>query len=265
MTEPGTAPLIDQGSGPPLLVFHGWSGSNRNIERWLPALVSDFRVIVPDLPGCDGVPPLDERHTADAYAGFGLSLLDALHIDAAYVGGLCSGSAVALALADRAPERTRGLLLHTPFLRRELLRPLTRLQLAALSSPAGGLYGLVRRSALLASVHRRLFANGAEVAAAQLAADQTDLVRADARAARELAIDLLRGDRLTVLRGWRRPLGVLMADADAFIDVAAVVRTVRESAPQAAIEVVAGGHGWTEAFVAGQHAALARLARSLVA
>ena len=38
-------PRIDEGSGRPLLVFHGWSGSKHNIERWLPALTPFFRVI----------------------------------------------------------------------------------------------------------------------------------------------------------------------------------------------------------------------------
>lgn len=263
MTGDATAPLIDQGSGPPLLVFHGWSGSNRNVERWLPALTPRFRVIVPDLPGCHGVPALDGRHTADAYARFGRALLDSLGIDAAYVGGLCSGSAIALALARLAPGRVRGLLLHTPFLRGALLRPLIRLQLEALASPLGPLYGSLRSSTMLATIHRRLFANADEVPTEQLAADQADLVRADARAARELAADLLRGDRLGVVREWRRPLGVLVAEADAFIDVPAVVRAVHAACPQAAIEIVAGGHGWTEAFVAGQHAALVRLAATL--
>lgn len=258
-------PLIDRGSGPPLLVFHGWSGSNRNVERWLPALEPSFRVIVPDLPGCDGVAPLRERHTADAYAAWALSVLDGLGVRDAYVGGLCSGSAVALALARRAPERVRGLLLHTPFLGRALLRPLIRLQLEALASPAGSLYGPLRHASFLATLHRRLFANAAEVAAEQLAADQDDLVRADARAARELATDLLQGDRLAVLRGWHRPVGVLVADADAFIDVPGVVAAVRDAAPQTAIEAIAGGHGWTDAFVAAQHVALVRLAASLLA
>lgn len=256
--------VIDRGEGPPLLVFHGWSGSNRNILRWLPALTPRFRVIVPDLPGCDGVPPLHATHTAAAYADFGGELLDSLGVGVAFVGGLCSGSAVALAFAARAPQRVRGLLLHTPFLRGDLLRPLIRWQLAALGSPLGALYAPLRESGTLAMLHRRLFANAATVAAEQLASDQADLVRADARAARELALDLLRGDRLPALRGWTRPLGVLVADADAFIDVPGVVRAVRGAAPQAAIETIRGGHGWTDEYVAAQHEALARLAAVLV-
>lgn len=257
-------PLIDQGSGPPLLVFHGWSGSSRNVLRWLPALTPRFRVLVPTLPGCDGAPSLAGVHRAEAYAAFAEELLDRLGLGHAFVGGLCSGSAIALALARWAPGRVDGLLLHTPMLGGSLLRPLIRLQLTALGSPAGALYGPLRRNTFLATLHRRLFANAAEVASEQLAADQSDLVRADPRAARELALDLVRTDRAATLRAWRGPLGVLVADADAFIEVAAVLAVVRAHAAQAAIEVIPGGHGWTDAYVAAQHDALVRLAAALV-
>ena len=265
MDPSATVPLIDRGSGPPLLVFHGWSGSNRNVLRWLPALEPRFRVLVPTLAGCDGVTPLGERHTADAYARDAFALVDSLGIRELYVGGLCSGTAIALAMAQRAPDRVRGLLLHTPFLRPDLLRPLIRLQMGALVSPAGALYAPLRRSTFLATLHRRLFANANEVSAAQLEGDQADLIRADARAARELAAELLRVDRMDVVGGWRKPLAVLGADEDAFVDVPRVIAIVRELAPQAAVEVIAGGHGWTETYVAAQHEALVHLAAALVA
>lgn len=264
MTGTARATLIDEGSGPPLIVFHGWSGSRLNVERWLPALAPRFRVIVPDLPGCNGIPPLAVRHTARAYAEFALRVLDAHGVGAVYGAGLCSGSAIALALAELAPARVSGLLLHTPFLGPALIRPLVRAQLAALASPLGALYAPLRRSSTLATLHRRLFANAGEVASEQLARDHADLVRADVRANRELAHDLLVADRVAFVRGWRRPMGVLVADADAFIDAAAVARVVRDSAPQAVVETIAGGHGWTAAFVSAQHDALVRLADAML-
>ncbi len=257
------ASLIDEGSGPPLLLCHGWSGSKQNVERWLPALVPRFRVVVPDLPGCGGVPPLGARHTAAAYARHALGLLDALGVGEVHVGGLCSGTAIALAIAQAVPDRVSGLLLHTPFLAPQLIRPLVRLQLAALASPLGALYAPLRRSTRLATLHRRLFANAGEIAAEQLAQDQSDLVRADVRANRELAHDLLVTDRRAVIDGWRRPFGVLVADGDAFIDAAGVARAVREAAPGAAVETIVGGHGWTAAYVRAQHDALVRLAVAL--
>lgn len=246
-----------------MLVFHGWNGSKHNVLRWLPALAPRFRVIVPDLPGCGGVPPLRERHTARAYARFGRELIDALGIERVVAGGLCSGTAIALALAADAPDRVSGLLLHTPFLRPGLIRPAVLLQLAALASPAGVLFGPLRRNTALATLHRRIFANAAEVSAEQLAHDQSDLLGADVRAGRELAEELLRVDRSRQLAGARVPAAVLIAEHDAFVDAQRTVAAVRELAPRSAVETMAGGHGWTPAYIEGQTAALTTLGRHL--
>jgi pimeloyl-ACP methyl ester carboxylesterase len=256
--------LLDEGSGPPLIVFHGWNGSSHNVLRWLPALVDRFRVIVPDLPGCNGAPLLGERHDADAYARYAARLLDTRGLGEVYAGGLCSGTAIALALAARSPERVRGLLLHTPFLDPGLIRPVVRLQLRALVSPVGSLFGPLRKNTALATLHRRIFANADEVDADQLAHDQADLLRADTGAARDLAGDLLHGQRIDVVRAWRRPIAALLAESDAFVDARATAAVLRAAAPHAAIEIIPGGHGWTPAYVAAQQAALSRLGPALL-
>jgi len=234
------------------------------VLRWLPALVDRFRVIVPDLPGCNGVPRLHERHDADAYARYALRLLDELGVREAYAGGLCSGTAIALALAAREPDRVRGLLLHTPFLDPALIRPVVRWQLRALVSPAGTLFGPLRKNTALATLHRRIFANAHDVDADQLAHDQADLLLADTGAARELAADLLRRRRVDVVRGWSRPIAALLAEGDAFIDAPGTAVVLSAAAPHAAIELIPGGHGWTPAYVAAQQAALSRLAPALL-
>ena len=245
---------------PPLLLFHGWNGSSHNLDAWLPALERHFNVLVPDLPGCAGVPPLLSRHTALAYAKWALDLLNGRGLERAAVGGLCSGTAIALALAEVAPERVVALLLHTPILRPELIRPLIRAQLALLVSPAGALWGPIRKSTTLSTLHRRLFAEGAQIDAEQLAHDQADLLMADARAGREFAGDLLSVDRTGVVRGWRGPLGVLLADHDAYVDTSRTVVALTEAAPQTVVERFPGGHGWTPAYREHQHVALSRLA-----
>jgi pimeloyl-ACP methyl ester carboxylesterase len=250
-------------AAPPLLLFHGWNGSSHNVGAWLPALETHFRVLVPDLPGCAGVAPLGSRHTAHAYARWALELLAARGLDRVAVGGLCSGTAIALALVDIAPERVAALLLHTPFVRPELIRPLIRAQLALLVSPAGALWGPVRRSTTLSMLHRRLFAEAAQVDPEHLARDQADLVLADPRAGRELARDLLTIDRTATIRGWKGPLGVILADEDAFVDTPRTVVALSAAAPQAIVERFPGGHGWTPAYREHQHAALSRLAPRL--
>src|SRR5687768_17088141 len=254
---------VRRGGGPPLLLFHGWNGSSHNLRAWLPALEPHFNVLVPDLPGCASVPPLPSRHTALAYANWALDLLNRRGFQRVAVGGLCSGTAIALAFAEVAPDRVGALLLHTPFLRPELIRPLIRAQLALLVSPAGALWDPIRRSTTLSMLHRRLFAEGAQIEAEQLAHDQADLLMADARAGRELARDLLVGDRTGVLRGWRGPLGVLLADHDAFVDTPRTVVALTEAASHTVVERFPGGHGWTPAYRAHQHAALSRLAPML--
>jgi pimeloyl-ACP methyl ester carboxylesterase len=246
-------------ASPPLLLFHGWNGSSHNLGAWLPALEPHFSVLVPDLPGCAGVAPLASRHTALAYAKWALDLIAARGLDRVAVGGLCSGTAIALAFAEIAPERVTALLLHTPFVRPALIRPLIRAQLAVLVSPAGALWGPVRRSTTLSMLHRRLFAEAAQVDADHLAHDQADLLAADARAGRELAGDLLKVDRSATIRAWRGPLGVLLADHDAFVDTPRTVAAFTEAAPQALIERFPGGHGWTPAYLEHQNEALSRL------
>ena len=253
----------DEHDRPPLLLFHGWNGSSHNFGAWLPALAPHFRVLAPDLPGCAGVAPLTTRHTALAYARWAVDLLAARGLDRVAVGGLCSGTAIALAFADIAPQRVAALLLHTPFLRPALIRPLIRAQLAVLVSPAGVLWGPVRRSTTLSMLHRRLFAEAAQVDAEHLAQDQADLVLADPRAGRELAQDLLTLDRMSTIRSWQGPLAAILADNDAFVDTPRTVAALTEAASQAVIERFPGGHGWTPAYREHQHTALARLAPQL--
>jgi pimeloyl-ACP methyl ester carboxylesterase len=247
----------------PLLLFHGWNGSSHNFGAWLPALEPHFTVLAPDLPGCAGVATLPAPHTARAYANWALGVMDARAIDRAVVGGLCSGTAIALALADIAPDRVRGLLLHTPFLRPGLVRPAIRVQLALLSSPLGVLFGPLRRSTTLSMLHRRLFAEAADVDAEHLAHDQADLLRADVGAARDLARDLFRIDRMAVVRAWTKPLAIVLADGDAFIDAAGTAAAVSLAAPQSMVVHFPGGHGWTPAYRKHQHEALAGLATRL--
>jgi pimeloyl-ACP methyl ester carboxylesterase len=248
---------------PPLLLFHGWNGSSHNLSAWLPALAPHFSVLVPDLPGCAGVAPLATRHTALAYAQWALDMVAARGLQHVAVGGLCSGTAIALAFVDLAPDRVTALLLHTPFLRPALIRPLIRAQLELLVSPVGALWGPIRRSTTLSMLHRRLFAEAAQVDAEHLAHDQADLLAADARAGRELARDLLTGDRTPILREWKGPLAAILADHDAFVDTPHTVDALTAAAPQTLVERFPGGHGWTPAYREHQHAALSRLAPQL--
>jgi len=246
---------LDVGAGPPLLLFHGWSGAKDNFTTWLPTLAGRFRVVIPDLPGCAGAPRLDEPHTAAAYARFGHELAVALGLGPLAVGGLCSGASSAMAYATTYPDETTALLLHTPFIHPGVIRWRMRLQLRVLASPAGRLYDVLRRSAILSRIYRR-FTDGGDVATAEESRNAHNLAAADGRAARELAVDLLRGDHRALVRSWPRPLFVIVAEADAFVSSGSLRRELAARVPAARLAVIAGGHGWTPAYLERQSAAL---------
>jgi magnesium chelatase accessory protein len=93
------------GEGPPILLLHGFGGAAWNYSELAP-LLAGRRLVIPDLPGHGGSPPL----LAPSIAGFA-DAVAALLDEPAGVFGHSMGGAVALRLAERHPELVRGLVL----------------------------------------------------------------------------------------------------------------------------------------------------------
>jgi pimeloyl-ACP methyl ester carboxylesterase len=55
------------GSGPPVVLLHGWPGDHTDYEAVAPLLTGAFEVVVPDLRGFGGSDKHPER-PADAYS-----------------------------------------------------------------------------------------------------------------------------------------------------------------------------------------------------
>ena len=119
------------GSGPALLLLHGFTGSGRSWEGGLAeaATSSGFRVIAPDLPGHGGTTwRADNADNADNEADPGepsraaiemvaddlVELLRVLGHDGAHVVGYSMGARVALRLAISHPACVRSLVLEAP-------------------------------------------------------------------------------------------------------------------------------------------------------
>lgn len=100
----------DTGSGDAVLLLHGSPGSRRDFARLLPEL-EGRRLIVPDLPGFGASGRDVPDYSFRAHAAYVARLLAALGIERAHVVGFSMGGAVALELADQAPERVRSLTL----------------------------------------------------------------------------------------------------------------------------------------------------------
>jgi pimeloyl-ACP methyl ester carboxylesterase len=100
----------DIGSGPAVLVLHG-GGGPLTVAGFVQAMSANARVIAPVHPGFGGTPRPDAlasiEQLADAYA----ALLERLALTEVLVVGFSIGGWIANALALRAPERLRGLVL----------------------------------------------------------------------------------------------------------------------------------------------------------
>lgn len=97
------------GSGPPILLLHGWPHTWFLWRKVMPALAREHQVIAPDMRGVGG-----STKAADGYDLHGLSddaaaLLEALGVSEAVTVGIDAGAPVAWMLAMRHPARVRKL------------------------------------------------------------------------------------------------------------------------------------------------------------
>jgi pimeloyl-ACP methyl ester carboxylesterase len=106
-----------QGSGEPLVLLHGFSGSSQDwkplIDEWSP----HFQLIVPDLRGHGRSGPLAKPFRHQDAAGDVIALLDHLKIPAVKGLGVSAGGNILLHMATRQPDRVKAMVLvsATPY------------------------------------------------------------------------------------------------------------------------------------------------------
>jgi pimeloyl-ACP methyl ester carboxylesterase len=113
-----TVNVATAGSGPPILLLHGFPHTWQVWSAVIPELARSRRVVAPDLRGMGGT-----TRAVDGYDAVNLSrdaeaLLDALDIDSADVVGIDAGTPPAFVLAMRSPQRVRRLVMMESLLGR---------------------------------------------------------------------------------------------------------------------------------------------------
>jgi pimeloyl-ACP methyl ester carboxylesterase len=99
------------GSGPPLVLLHGFVGDNREWRGQVDGLSDEFTVIAWDAPGAGrSSDPPEEFRIAD-YADCLAAFMRALGFDRTHVAGLSFGGVLALELYRRHPEMPTALVL----------------------------------------------------------------------------------------------------------------------------------------------------------
>ena len=122
---PRTAPVDDfslaydrSGSGPAVLLLHGWPGDRQDFRHVRPALSAVADVVVPDLRGfgeSDRHPVApDVGYSAAAQVRSLLGLLDELSLGPVVVAGYDIGSRIAQTLAATRPDAVRTLVVTPP-------------------------------------------------------------------------------------------------------------------------------------------------------
>ncbi len=103
----------EDGVGFPIVMLHGGMADHRAVLPTVRPLIDRYRIVTPDLRG-SGKSWFGGELTFDLLADDLLLLLDQAGIEQAVMGGVSSGSGVALRFALCHPDRTRALALITP-------------------------------------------------------------------------------------------------------------------------------------------------------
>jgi len=245
------------GTGQPLLLAHGFTGSAENFDTWFADLVPLRRLVIPDLPGFGLSTQFSGKHTATTLADAMLAVIDAEGIERFDLGGLCLGACIAMAVLRRRGEFVDRLILHTPLLEPELVLPRFHRQARMLTAP--GVFPFVvwlARQRRISDWYKSHFTEDPDVDDDGAAMNFYNQQRATPRAAKEWLHDGLQRHDSGLLKARKRETLVVIAGDDRIVDVPRLRDLIL---PLASVHLALfdnAGHGWTSDFVRRQNAVL---------
>jgi pimeloyl-ACP methyl ester carboxylesterase len=234
------------GTGPPLLLCHGFIGSAENFNDWFEVLLSRRTIIAPDLPGFGRSAPMDGGHTAPALARAALAAATDAGVEKFDIAGLCLGTPVALAIQRARPQATGRLILHTPLVAPWLVRRTFHLQVGFMLAPFvyPGIVWMAHQRTL-SDIYKRLMVEGKNVDPVAAKVNFDNQLLADPRAAREWLHDALRRNDFAQVFGSGNPTLILVAEHDRIVNVPRLASAVA-GAPDVSFDVIRqAGHAWS--------------------
>jgi pimeloyl-ACP methyl ester carboxylesterase len=234
------------GTGPALLLCHGFIGSAENFNDWFEVLLSRRTIIAPDLPGFGRSAPMDGGHTAPALARAALAAATDAGAEDFDVAGLCLGTPVALAIQRARPQATGRLILHTPLVAPWLVRRTFHLQVGFMLAPFvyPGIVWMAHQRTL-SDIYKRVMVEGKNVDAVAAKVNFDNQLLANPRAAREWLHDALRRNDFAQVFGSGHPTLILVAEHDRIVNVPRLESAVA-GAPDVSFDVIRqAGHAWS--------------------
>jgi haloalkane dehalogenase len=233
-----TVAYRELGSGPAVLLLHGWPTSSYLWRGAMPPIARGNRVIAVDLPGFgESDKPVDVRYSFGLFSGVIDGVLAELGVERAGLAGHDLGGPVALRWALDNPDRVAGLALLNTLVYPEFSDAVVEF-VAALRDPEGRARATGREG--LAALMRLGVADPSVVTDELIAAvvapfgteeSRTALANAGIGLERRGFVDL--GERL---HGLRAPLRVIYGERDRLLpDVAQTMERVRRDVPHAEV------------------------------
>jgi pimeloyl-ACP methyl ester carboxylesterase len=224
-------------SVPALLLVHGYPFDHTLWDAVVPRISPNTQVLTPDLRGFNGQPPGPAEPSLDLMAGDLVRLLDSANVERAIVAGMSMGGYVALAFAERFPQRLAGLALISS-------------QAAADSEEARA-----NRRAMIEKVRRQGPGVAAQAAILKMFAPansaRSELIRYPEHGAQTAGVEGIawaleamarRPDRTEVLRKLKVPLLVVHGTEDQFVPTERARATAALSANSHYVEIDGVGH-----------------------
>jgi pimeloyl-ACP methyl ester carboxylesterase len=105
----GTLFYSTHGKGRPVMLIHGFASDGSEWEKQIPALHDHFQLIVPDLPG-SGLSDFNTNvHSMEDHADALAEIITDLELEKATLIGHSMGGYIALAFAEKYPEKLNAL------------------------------------------------------------------------------------------------------------------------------------------------------------
>jgi pimeloyl-ACP methyl ester carboxylesterase len=122
------------GSGPAILILHGWGGSSSSWTKVLERIAAKgFKVVCPDFPGFGKSDTPKEIWSVSDYADWTLEFIKSQNLDNFFILGHSFGGRIAIKLSVSFPERIQGLIFcnsagikHKPDLKTKVIFKLSK-------------------------------------------------------------------------------------------------------------------------------------------